>query len=367
MNHEPHDAVPRGRSVDSVHCWPLLVLGCGGTEPGTLELRIYGEDFIEQGIPATAFHDGWSVEVRSTSCVSVAEVERGPGPWRAAALTTTGPRMFDLAGPTMGQGTVVASGMVNGGTYDHVNYTIAPATGGHHGRPRVSTPALVAAMVSAGRVGAGEGDCQQGGHARSASTGASRTRSSTSATPRLEVDGGTARAELTIHGDHLFYDDLVAAEPDLAFELIAAADANADNQITPARAGRQGHQQGQARYQVGSFKVTNLCGSSSAIRRPRWVTSTARATARRKRNRRPGRPPLTIDDPGLLSSQGVRHGAHAGNPRRVRSAPARRRTNMHGLVSWWHAQRAGRCSWLRPRTGALCQPSRLRARRRSAG
>src|SRR5690606_16545834 len=38
--------------------------------------------------------------------------------------------------------------------------------------------------------------------------------------------------ELTIHGDHLFYDDLVSPEPDLAFDLIAAA-AQGDGDVSP--------------------------------------------------------------------------------------------------------------------------------------
>jgi hypothetical protein len=40
--------------------------------------------------------------------------------------------------------------------------------------------------------------------------------------------------QLTIHGDHLFYDDLVAEEPFVSFDLVASADKDADNAITQA-------------------------------------------------------------------------------------------------------------------------------------
>jgi hypothetical protein len=46
--------------------------------------------------------------------------------------------------------------------------------------------------------------------------------------------GAAATIQLTIHGDHLFHDDLFAAEPNVTFETLAAADADADGEVTPA-------------------------------------------------------------------------------------------------------------------------------------
>jgi hypothetical protein len=47
------------------------------------------------------------------------------------------------------------------------------------------------------------------------------------------VSGGAeARVELTIHGDHLFYDDLFSSEPSVRFDLIADADRNGDWDIS---------------------------------------------------------------------------------------------------------------------------------------
>ena len=47
-------------------------------------------------------------------------------------------------------------------------------------------------------------------------------------------DGGAVDVQLTIHGDHLFYDDAVSAEPELRFSDIALADADADGTVTRA-------------------------------------------------------------------------------------------------------------------------------------
>jgi len=48
----------------------------------------------------------------------------------------------------------------------------------------------------------------------------------------LVTNGGADTVELTIHGDHFFYDDLQAATAVLRFDPIAAADADADGQVT---------------------------------------------------------------------------------------------------------------------------------------
>jgi hypothetical protein len=67
------------------------------------------------------------------------------------------------------------------------------------------------------------------------------------------VDGDTVTAQATIHADHFFYDDAVSEEPNVAFQLIADADANADNAITMDELGAVDIR-GQARYQTGSNK-----------------------------------------------------------------------------------------------------------------
>ena len=51
-------------------CLSLLLAACG--TPGPWATEIYGEDFLEQGIPAEAFDDGCSASF-DTFLVSVTE------------------------------------------------------------------------------------------------------------------------------------------------------------------------------------------------------------------------------------------------------------------------------------------------------
>ena len=71
------------------------------------------------------------------------------------------------------------------------------------------------------------------------------------------VQDKTTDAVLTVHADHLFYDDLDSEEPGVAFDLIAAADADGDGAITIAELQAQSLS-GQTRYQVGGRDIDNL-------------------------------------------------------------------------------------------------------------
>ncbi|MEL6182331.1 MAG: hypothetical protein AAFS10_25470, partial [Myxococcota bacterium] len=66
-------------------------------------------------------------------------------------------------------------------------------------------------------------------------------------------------SQLTIHADHLFYDDLVSEEPNVAFDLVASADANGDGEVTQAELA-QVDLSTQSRYQVGSAPIQDLWG-----------------------------------------------------------------------------------------------------------
>jgi len=46
-------------------------------------------------------------------------------------------------------------------------------------------------------------------------------------------DGGTGVTQLTIHGDHLFYESLVDHGAGLRFQALADADVNGDGEVTP--------------------------------------------------------------------------------------------------------------------------------------
>jgi hypothetical protein len=52
------------------------------------------------------------------------------------------------------------------------------------------------------------------------------------------TNGGTDAVQLTVHGDHLFYDDLEAPTAQRRFDAIACADADANGDVTLEELGK---------------------------------------------------------------------------------------------------------------------------------
>ncbi|HEY0710120.1 MAG TPA: hypothetical protein VGG33_25135 [Polyangia bacterium] len=234
-------------------------LACGDdAAAGRLEVRVYGEEFIESGIPADVFEDGWKVSFRRF-LVALSDVSAARGA-AAPALTWEGQAVYDLARPTTGTGsppgTLVTAKIVDGGVYDRVGYSIKPAGPGALAGPSVD-PAAVAAMASAGESMRVEGTGEKAGARIGFSWGFATNVRHRDCQGSAKVDGGEAKTEITIHGDHLFYDDLFAAAPNVSFGLIAASDQNGDGQVTKDELTAKDIT-GERRYQVGSEAITNL-------------------------------------------------------------------------------------------------------------
>ncbi len=212
-------------------CAAALAVGCesdGGGGEGTLAVEIWGEDFIEAGIPAGEFADGFGVTFeRFLVVVSDVSAARGAGTPDVSDPTA---RVFDLTreGPFP-----LLTRPVPAGRYDHTNYRIAPAT----------------ADTTAGNATAADLDEMRAGGlsvlvAGTASDGpvtkhfawafTTDTRYVHCASLADVAAGGAATVQLTIHGDHLFYDDLFSETPSLRFAELAAADADNDGEVTQA-------------------------------------------------------------------------------------------------------------------------------------
>jgi len=232
----------------------LALAGCGESAPGTLEIRVYGESFIEEGIPASETVDGWAVAFdRFLIALSDVQAAQGSNP---PALSHSQQTIFDVSLSTMMQGTLAASAEVPGGRYDQVAYRIEPVAAGATAGPGV-TAASTEAMIAAGESVRVDGSASKDGKTVRFSWGFDKAVRYHRCHSTAQVDGGPARSQLTIHGDHLFYDDLFAEEPNVAFDLIAAADGDADGAVTRAELSAQDLST-QARYQVGSTGITNL-------------------------------------------------------------------------------------------------------------
>ncbi len=179
----------------------LLVLVANACSPGEgeLEVRTYGEEFIEQGIPADMMSDGWAIEF-SRFEVTLRDIS-------IAGAALPDPAPIDLVEPSAGEGQLIGRVAVRAGDHDDLEFTLV-------------TLSLDGSASKAGvtKTFAWEFDVDL-------QFGACETTTTVAA-------DGLGSVEITIHADHLFYDSLVAEAPALRFDAIAAADGDADGVIT---------------------------------------------------------------------------------------------------------------------------------------
>lgn len=213
-----------------------LATGCGGS--GDLTVTTYGEDFIEVGIPAASeaepegFVDGWTVRY-DRFLVVLADLEVGDedGP----VLEDPAARVFDLTAPGPHE-VRIATGLPSG-TFDELGVATRPDAAPEAGNADADA---VAQVADGGWSVFASGTAEKAGETKTFAWGfqtATRFAGCEDADAKAGVvipNGGRARVELTIHGDHLFYDDLLADDAVLRFDAIAAADADDDGEVTLA-------------------------------------------------------------------------------------------------------------------------------------
>jgi hypothetical protein len=229
-----------------------LAAGCEASSEdgeGTLRVTIYGEEFIEDSIPADDVVDGWTIDF-SKFLVAVDSVDAGGEP-------LTGSFVFDLTLPSGRAGHEVGTLTVPAGIVEHLGYRIGPttsATAGNAAAPDVDL------MTSMGYGMFVEGTATRGGDSVAFAWGFDTdTRYVACETEQAVADGGEATSQITVHADHLFYDDLDLPEPNVAFDLVASGDTSMDSVVTPDEL--QGVDiTGEANYGVGSRDITDLWG-----------------------------------------------------------------------------------------------------------
>lgn len=230
----------------------LSLLACG-SKPGPLQVTIYGEEFIEEGIPADEFSDGWKLTF-TKFLVSLGDVSAANQHDAPAILDSTY-RIFDLTRPSSGNGHNVLSAEVPGGTYNHVGYRIAPPPAG-----AILGNAVAADLDRLRQGGFGlyvEGTAMKGTTTKTIRWGFTGKTRYGECHSTAVIDGGSAKSQITIHADHLLYDDLFSSEPNVSFELVASADRNGDGEVTQAELAAVDIST-QARYQVGSTGIRDL-------------------------------------------------------------------------------------------------------------
>jgi len=192
------------RYIDTSYLIPALLLTACGS--GDWVVTTWGEDYIEEEIPAEDFEDGCSaVFDRFDVVIAEAALLDGNGDvagdvaGRTVELTTAGPQ-------TLGTVAVAAT------HYDTARFVVAPEGG--------------RSVHAVGTLTCGEDAVTFD------------WSFDTDTTYLCEPDdltipaGGESTTKLTLHGDHLFYDGLEAEDATVRGQAIVDADANSDGEVT---------------------------------------------------------------------------------------------------------------------------------------
>lgn len=205
----------------------LFALLCGCTAEGGWTLNTWGEDYIEEAIPPDAFVDDCAAAYDTFQVVLSEEgLVDGNGVFVA---TVAGAQVFDvhLPGPHL-----VGSVPAPVGLYPTVQARIAP-----HADPELGNvdPEQASAILDNGWSIYVEGSVRCGLDSVRLAWGFDTDTTYVCEPEGLEVPrGGAGLSELTIHGDHLFYDGLEDPDARLQGLAIVAADADGDGWVTLA-------------------------------------------------------------------------------------------------------------------------------------
>lgn len=220
-----------------------LLFGCGdGAGTGAVSVSLWGEDYVEgtagigpMSTTGVGFVDGWTARfTKFLVCVGDVSVAAGDG---TAGGRSAEMRVYDLHG-TSGPLRVATLSDVPARRMDRVSFRVAPATASAAAGHAAVTPADLAAMQRGGYAIWVEGSATKPG--RAAPITFRWGFSNTVDYSRCELEGapgvavptsGTADVQLTMHGDHFFY-DRIGDGARLRFDELAGADRDMNNQLT---------------------------------------------------------------------------------------------------------------------------------------
>lgn len=208
---------------------------------GTVTFTTWGEEYIEDGLPSDAFLDAWSVKYSKFlvvyNHVTVADDDG------TVVAKIEHPLVFDMVKKAKGKPKTLASFELEAKSWPNVSYQVGPiADDAEPGE--LATDEDVSLLQDDGASVHVEGTA-------TSPTGTEKTFSWSFSPATLfegchgmqdgkEVEGvlitngGTQEVELTVHGDHMFYDDLQSEEGGPRFQAYADADADGNGEVTLA-------------------------------------------------------------------------------------------------------------------------------------
>jgi hypothetical protein len=203
---------------------------------GRVAFSTWGEEYIEKEIPADIVADGWVIHYNrylvTFRDIKVADTASG-----TVAAEMKGSKLFDMTTP--GVKPIVTFDDLPAKPWDHVSYEISPSTSDTE--LGAASDADKQMMVSGGYSIYVDAVATKGAVTKTYKWGFSTATLFDRCKGELGgkdtdgvvvTNGGTDDPQLTIHGDHLYYDDLQAKEARVRFDNIAGADADNDGVVT---------------------------------------------------------------------------------------------------------------------------------------
>ncbi|MGC4066455.1 MAG: hypothetical protein QM784_17845 [Polyangiaceae bacterium] len=215
--------------------------GCNesGDGSGTVTITTWGEEYIEEGLPSSAFLDAWSVKYSKFlvvyNHVTIADDDGD------VVAKVEHPLVFDMTQRAKGHPKTLTTYELAARPWPNLSYQIGPIT-------EDAKPGDLATVDDVTLLQSNQASVHVEGTATSP-TGAQKTfrwsfspatlfqgchgmQDGKEVEGVLVTNGGVQEVELTVHGDHLFYDDLQSEEGGPRFQAYADADKNDDGEVT---------------------------------------------------------------------------------------------------------------------------------------
>jgi hypothetical protein len=215
--------------------------GCNDLDngKGTVTFTTWGEEYIEEGLPSDVFLDAWSVKYSKFLVVYNHVTIAGSDGHVLAKLEH--PLVFDMTRKTKGKPKTLASYELEAKPWPNVSYQVGPIT--DDAKPGDLATASDVALLQTDQASVHvEGTATSptgiqkyfnwGFSPATLFEGCHGMQDGKEVEGVLVTNGGSQVVELTVHGDHLFYDDLQSEEGGPRFQAYADADANQDGEVT---------------------------------------------------------------------------------------------------------------------------------------
>lgn len=225
----------------------LSVSACTDSDDGVgaVVITTWGEEYIEDGLPSSAFLDEWSVKY-SRFLIVYHDVTIAEDDGEIVARLDH-PLVFDMTQKAEGSPKTLARFELEAKSWPNLSYQVGPMS--DHAEPgdlatQDDVDLLREDQASIHVEGTATSPAGEQKTFKWSFSPATLFQSCHGEQDGKEVEGvlvtngGTEEVELTVHGDHMFYDDLQSEQGGPRFQAYADADADADGEVTLAELDR---------------------------------------------------------------------------------------------------------------------------------